>query len=77
MTPEIEPYPPFMKWDDEQSPSRVAELDSHWEKGIFDSSHARIMMDKLCKGEQPQFVHYIAFLARSRELLAFPNLVFG
>ena len=71
ITPEIQSYPPPMKWYDEQSPSKVAMLDSRWEKGIFDSSNTRIMMDKICEGKQLQFVHYIAFYARSRESMKF------
>ena len=67
ITPEIESYPQLMEWYDEQSPSKVAMLDSRWEKGIFDSSNIKIMMDKICEGKQLQFVHYIAFYARSRE----------
>jgi hypothetical protein len=58
-----------MDWDDEQSPSKVAELDSRWEKGIFDISNAGILMDWLHEGLQLQCVHYIAFYARSRELM--------
>ena len=56
-----------MDWYDEQSPSKVAMLDSRWEKGIFDSSNTKIMMDKIRGGKQLQFIHYIAFYARSRE----------
>ena len=68
ITPEIEEsYPPLMDWYDEQCPSKVAMLDSRWEKGIFDSSNTGIMMDKICEGKQLQLVHYIAFYARSRE----------
>ena len=71
ITPEIEEsYPPLIEYDD-QSPSKVAMLDSRWEKGIFDSSNTKIMMDKICKGKQLQFVHYIAFYARSREWIKF------
>jgi hypothetical protein len=65
--PDIESYPPLMGWHDEQISSKVAMLDSRWEKGIFDSSNIRVMMDKICEGQQLQFVHYIAFYARSRE----------
>jgi hypothetical protein len=60
-----------MTWDDEESPLKVAMLDSRWEKGIFDLSNTKVMMDKLREGKQLQFVHYIAFHARSRESMKF------
>lgn len=77
ITPEIEPYPPLMMWDDEESPSKVAILDSRWEKGIFDLSSTGIMMDKLREGKQLQLVHYIAFYARSCESIKILHFLLG
>ena len=77
ITSDIASHPPLLEWYDEQSPSKVAMLDSRWEKGIFDSSNIKIMMDKICEGQQLQFVHYIAFYARSRESIVFFGFLFG
>jgi hypothetical protein len=54
-------------WDEEHSPGKAAQLDDRWEKGIFGHDIAKIIMDEFFHGRKLEFVHYIAFLARSRE----------
>lgn len=64
------PFPPPLLWDDEGSPSKVMKLGEHWEKGVFDHMIAETMLRKLDEEAQFEFVHYIAFLARSGEQIS-------
>jgi hypothetical protein len=67
---EFIPFPPPLLWDDKDSPSQVMKLGPHWEKGVFDQMIAETMLRKLDEEVQFEFVHYIAFLARSREWIS-------
>lgn len=58
----------LLVWGDKESLSKVTKLNEHWEKGLFDSSITRDMLDDLSKGNQLEYVHYIAFLVQSSEL---------
>jgi hypothetical protein len=61
-----------LEWGDEHSLSEIAKLDnSDWEKGLFDHAVADVMLEHLKDGKQLEFVHYLAFLARSGEIVFF------